>query len=88
MSMLTPWRVNGNSKEEGGFKSLIFWNESMTLKWNFCRVGGFNLKIPTMVGVWIFSGTTHLGLTDKCHSVSTDLLALKATGLHLSDNCF
>ena len=44
MSMLTPWKVNGNSKEEGGFKSLIFWNESMTLKWNFCRVGGVQLK--------------------------------------------
>ena len=28
----------------GGFQNPNFFNGSMTLKWNFRRVGGFNLK--------------------------------------------
>ena len=47
----------------GGFKSPIFVNKSMTMKWNFWRGGGggrFNLK-PSVGGVWKFFGTTHRG---------------------------
>ena len=36
-----------------------FLKESMTLKWNFQRGGGFKLKNLPREGVWIFSGTTH-----------------------------
>ena len=42
--MPTPRKVDRNSKGEGGFKCPIFFNESMTLNWNFERVGGFKLK--------------------------------------------
>ena len=57
--MPTPRKVNGNSKGEGGFQEPYFLKESMALKWNFRRVGGFKLKKPSVGGVWIFSGTTH-----------------------------
>jgi len=58
MSIPTPRKVNGNSKEEGGFTKHNFLKESMTLKWNFHRGGGFKLKKLSVGGVWIFSGTT------------------------------
>ena len=32
----------------------------MSLNWNFQRGGGFKPKKPSVGGVWIFSGTTHL----------------------------
>ena len=60
-----PRKVNRNSKGEGVFKSPIFLNESMTLKWNFWGVGG-SIKKPFMGGVWIFSGTTQsFGITSQ-----------------------
>ena len=46
----------------GGFQKPNFWNESMTLKWNFRRgLGeeGGQTKKSSVGGVWIFSGTTH-----------------------------
>ena len=62
--MPAPRKVNGNSKGEGGFKSPIFLKESMTLKWNLQRGGGGGgeTKKPSVGGVWIISGTTHLKL--------------------------
>ena len=38
-----------------------FLKESMKVNWNFQRggEGGLNRKKPCVVGVWIFSGTTH-----------------------------
>ena len=56
--MLTPRKVNGNSKGEGGFQNPNFLNESTTQKWNSWRGGGDKLKKPSVGEVWIFSGTT------------------------------
>ena len=56
MSMPTSRKVNANSKGEGGFKSSIFWNKSMKLKWNFWRGGWAQSRKPSMGGVWVFSG--------------------------------
>ena len=40
-----PRKVNKNSRREGGYKSMIFVKESMTLDWNFWSGGGkFKLK--------------------------------------------
>ena len=44
ISIPTPWKVNINSKGEGGFKSTIFLKESMKFNWNFQRGGGLKLK--------------------------------------------
>ena len=36
------------------------YKECMNLNWNFQRGGGSNQKKPSVGGVWIFSGKTHL----------------------------
>ena len=63
---VVPENIHAHPKEGlrkfqggGGFQKPNFLNESMTLKWNFRRGGGFNL---------IFSVTTHsqdLGMEQK-----------------------
>ena len=52
---------------QGGeeFQKPNFLYESMTLKWNYQRDKGFNLKKPSVGGAWIFSGTTQSSPT-KC----------------------
>ena len=54
---------NGNSKGEGNIKGQNFLKEDMKLKWNFQRGGGMQTKIPSLGGVWIFSGTTQYAFT-------------------------
>ena len=46
MSIPTARKINENSKGEGGegFQKDNFLKESMALKWNFQRGGGFKLK--------------------------------------------
>ena len=51
----------GNSEGEGGgFERPRFLKKSMKLTWNFPNGGGIPRKIPSLEGVWIFPGTTHL----------------------------
>ena len=49
-----------------------FWNfqggggvTASSLKWKIRRGGGVLYDIPSVVGVWIFSGTTHFKYTHK-----------------------
>ena len=44
---------SGNSKGVGGGVILV------VKKWKFRGGGGTLCEIPSVVGVWIFSGTTH-----------------------------
>jgi len=44
----------------GGVSKHQFLKESMALIWNFQGGGEVLFKQPSMVRVWIFSGTTHL----------------------------
>ena len=39
-----------------------------SLKWKIQRGGGVLYDIPSVVGVWIFSGTTHFGCLFVSHS--------------------
>ena len=65
--MPTPRKVNGNSEGEGGFKSPMFLKESMTLKWNFWRGGGFNLKNLPWEGYGYFLEQHNLQPTGQFH---------------------
>ena len=58
ISIPTPRMVIGNSKREGDVKGQNFLKEGMKLNENFQKGGGFQTKIPSLGGVWIFSGTT------------------------------
>ena len=62
--MPAPRKVNGNSKGEGGFKSPIFFEGKYDSKMEFPEGwgGGVETKKPSVGGVWIISGTTHLKL--------------------------
>ena len=55
------WKFQG---EGGGGTKPKYLKESMRQNWNFQRGGGggFKPKIPSVGGVWIFSGTTHCKL--------------------------
>ena len=63
--------VNGNSKGEGDFKSPISMKESMTLKWNFQRGGGFKTKKTFHGRGMDISGTTHF-LDGSLHFPESD----------------
>ena len=51
-----PRKVIGNSEGEGGLKRYIF-----EIKKGFPE-GGIYAKIPSVMGVWIFTGRTHFEL--------------------------
>ena len=53
-----PTEGIGNSGEEGGSRRAKNLKQCMKLNWNFRRGGGVIGKIPSVGGVWIFSGTT------------------------------
>ena len=40
----------------------------MELNWNFQRGWGIQAKKPSMVGAWIFSGTTRQSVNEAFHS--------------------
>ena len=56
VSIPTPWKAIG----AGGFQQPKFIRQSTKLDWEF-QGGrdGSNKKKPSMLEVWIFSGTTH-----------------------------
>ena len=73
ISIPTPRMVTGNSKGEGDIKGQNFLKEGMKLNWNFQRGGGIQTKIPSLGGVWIFSGTTQSGriFFSSCHHTTS-----------------
>ena len=56
-----PTEGIGNSREEGGSQRAKNLKQCMKLNWNFRRGGGVIGQIPSVGGIWIFSGTTHCG---------------------------
>jgi len=54
ISIPTPRRIFGNSKEEGISKAKIFFTESMKPNWNFPEGGGFKQKTLHGSGMDIF----------------------------------
>ena len=61
------WKFRGG----GGSRKPKFLKESMELNWNFQRGGEIQTKMPSMGGVWIFSGTIHY--TFYCHFLFKEL---------------
>ena len=57
--MPTPRKVNGNSKGEGVSEALFFEGKYDT-KMDFPGGWEVQTKKPSVGGVWIFCGTTHL----------------------------
>ena len=47
---------------------------SLSHLWKFRRGGGVLSEIPSVVGVWIFSGTTHSMLRTLCSDTKINIL--------------
>ena len=75
MSIPTPWKAIGNSEVEG-FPQPKFRRQSMKFNWEFQGGRENSNKKPSMLEVWIFSGTTHFvsGLEYVYSLISTEFI--------------